>query len=138
VIDTQPACLVGLHKEFISSHKLDNMGSSLTALDSIIEAYKDGKLDNNECSMIMLFDHEEIGSQSAQGADSNMLAEATKRIFETVNPDHTGQDYFRAVHKSLMVSADMAHAIHPNYPEKHQENHRPKIHGGIVLKNNAN
>jgi aspartyl aminopeptidase len=61
-IDSQPACLVGLHKEFVSSPRLDNLGSSLTSLDSIIEVYKTGSLDDAEVSMIMLFDHEEIGS----------------------------------------------------------------------------
>lgn len=80
-IDHNPAQLVGLHKEFVSGARLDNLGSSLTSLDSLIETYKQGKLDNSEISMIMLFDHEEIGSQSAQGADSNMAAEITHRIF---------------------------------------------------------
>jgi aspartyl aminopeptidase len=69
--------------------------------------------------MIMLFDHEEIGSQSAQGADSNMAAEITQRIFEGVYPEFKTSDYFRSMRKSFLISADMAHAIHPNYSEKH-------------------
>jgi aspartyl aminopeptidase len=82
VIDTQPPALVGLHREFVSSPRLDNLGSSLVALDAIVEA---GHGDNAEVSMIMLFDHEEIGSQSAQGADSNMAVEATTRIVESLS-----------------------------------------------------
>ncbi len=62
VLDAQPAQLVGLHKEFISSARLDNLGSSLVALDTILQV---GVQDNAEVSMIILFDHEEIGSQSA-------------------------------------------------------------------------
>jgi len=88
--------------------------------------------------MIMLFDHEEIGSKSAQGADSNMLVEATERIVFGVKPETSKEDYYRSIHKSFFVSADMAHAIHPNYGEKHQACHHPKFHEGIVLKTNAN
>jgi len=84
--DHNPACLMGLHKEFISGPRLDNLGSSLTSLDSIIEAHNVAPKDNAEVSMIMLFDHEEVGSQSAQGADSNMAAEITQRIFENTQP----------------------------------------------------
>lgn len=137
VIDTQPAGLVGLHKEFLSSPRLDNLGSSLVALDAILEAGISQT--NAEVSMIMLFDHEEVGSQSAQGADSNMAVEATQRIFEAVGSTPRPQsEYFRAIRQSFLVSADMAHAHHPNYQEKHQPSHAPKIHQGIVLKNNAN
>jgi aspartyl aminopeptidase len=82
VIDTQPAGLVGLHKEFVSAPRLDNLGSSLVALDAIIASPPSA--DNAEVNMIMLFDHEEVGSQSAQGADSNMAVEATTRIFESL------------------------------------------------------
>ena len=88
--------------------------------------------------MIMLFDHEEIGSQSAQGADSNMAAEVTLRIFESISPSLKMSDYYRAMRLSFLLSADMAHGIHPNYQEKHQPLHAPKIHCGIVLKTNAN
>ena len=63
---------MGLHQEFISSPRLDNLGSSLVALDSLLHVASAGPVDNAEVSIIMLFDHEEIGSQSAQGADSNM------------------------------------------------------------------
>ncbi len=80
VIDSQPAQLVGLHKEFISSARLDNLGSSLVSLDSLIEAHTSQSKDNSEVSLLMLFDHEEIGSQSMQGADSNLLVEVTERI----------------------------------------------------------
>lgn len=65
--------------------------------------------------MIMLFDHEEVGSCSAQGADSNMVVEATERILFNVKKDASKEDYFRAIRRSYLISADMAHAIHPNY-----------------------
>lgn len=84
----------------------------------------------------MLFDHEEIGSQSAQGADSNMAVEITTRICNAFG--NTQDDYYRAIHRSLLLSADMAHANHPNYGEKHHCQHRPLIHEGIVIKINAN
>ena len=70
--------------------------------------------------MVCLFDHEEVGSTSAQGADSNMLIEVTQRIFEQIQcKNYTNEDYYRSIRKSFMISADMAHAVHPNYPEKH-------------------
>ena len=69
----------------MSSPRLDNLGSSLVSLDAIIDTHQSPN-DNAEISMIMLFDHEEIGSQSAQGADSNMAAEITLRIYESLSP----------------------------------------------------
>jgi aspartyl aminopeptidase len=117
---------------------LDNLGSSFCALDSLIEHSKtDVKTrDHSEIDMIILFDHEEIGSQSVQGADSAMAKEITTRIFE--NYGGPNEDYFRAIHRSFLLSADMAHAVHPNYSEKHQRQHMPVIHGGIIVKINAN
>ena len=93
--------------------------------------------DHAEIDMIMLFDHEEVGSQSAQGADSNMAVEITQRIFGALTP-FDQELYYQAIHKSFLLSADMAHAVHPNYSEKHQGQHQPKIQEGIVLKVNAN
>lgn len=75
--------------------------------------------DHSEIDMIMLFDHEEVGSQSAQGADSNMAVEITQRIFGAFGP-FDQERYYQAIHKSFLLSADMAHAVHPNYSEKHQ------------------
>jgi aspartyl aminopeptidase len=135
--DHHPPALMGLHKEFICSPRLDNLCSSLCSVDSIIEHAKSANLDNSEVSMIMLFDHEEIGSSSATGADSNMLNEATERVFDSACHG-SKEDYFRSIKRSYFISADMAHAVHPNYPEKHQGQHHPRIHDGIVLKINAN
>lgn len=87
--------------------------------------------------MITLFDHEEVGSQSAQGADSNMVNEITTRISECFGAK-THEDHYRAIRNSLLISADMAHAVHPNYSGKHHGQHSPMIHHGIVLKINAN
>ena len=77
--DSQPSCLVGLHDEFVSSPRLDNLASSLCSLDALIQRSKVpmAERDHSEIDMIMLFDHEEVGSQSAQGADSNMAVEIT-------------------------------------------------------------
>jgi len=67
-----------------------------------------------------------------------MVVELTERLSSCLNPTASKEDYFRAIRRSFLVSADMAHAVHPNYPEKHQPQHMPKIHEGIVLKINAN
>ena len=67
-----------------------------------------------------------------------MLVETAERIQDCIAPNASREDYFRAIRKSFFISADMAHAVHPNYPEKHQPQHYPKIHEGIVLKINAN
>lgn len=81
--DSQESRLTGMHEEFISSPRLDNLASSFASLDALIEHSKIKPEERNhaEIDMIMLFDHEEIGSQSAQGADSNMAVETTERIF---------------------------------------------------------
>lgn len=113
--DHHPPAIIGLHREFVSSPRLDNLASSLCSLDSIIDYSKTGDLDNNEVSMVMLFDHEEIGSMSATGADSNLLVEATERVFNNVVKDSDKEDYYRSIKKSFFISADMAHAVHPNY-----------------------
>ena len=86
--DAHPSCLVGVHNEFVSSPRLDNMASSLCSLDAMIQRPKIPleQRDNAEVEMIMLFDHEEVGSQSAQGADSNMVVESTQRIFNGLSP----------------------------------------------------
>jgi aspartyl aminopeptidase len=117
--DFQKPAITGLHAEFVSSPRLDNLASSLCSLDALINFHINGDKDNAECSMIMLFDHEEVGSTSAQGANSNMVVEACERISWNVKPDFTKEDYFRSIRRSYLISADMAHAIHPNYPEKH-------------------
>jgi len=139
ICDAQPSQLVGLHEEFVSSPRLDNLASSFASLDALIQHSKADKKtrEHAEVDMIMLFDHEEIGSTSAQGADSNMAVEVTQRIFNNLGT-HTQEDYFIAIHRSLLISADMAHAVHPNYSEKHQPQHRPLMHEGIVIKINAN
>lgn len=136
--DHHKPAIIGLHNEFVSSPRLDNLASSLCSLDAIIDYKEKADLDNKEVSMIMLFDHEEIGSTSAQGADSNMLVEACERIVYGTNPSATKDEYYSAIRKSFFVSADMAHAIHPNYTEKHQTCHQPRIHDGIVIKISAN
>ena len=128
---------MGLHKEFVASPRLDNLASSLSSLDSLIENSKLDR-DNKEISMIMLFDHEEIGSRSQTGADSNMLSEVSERIVNACFKEASKEDYYTCIKRSYLISADMAHAVHPNYAEKHQSSHMPKIHAGVVLKFNAN
>lgn len=93
--------------------------------------------------MIILYDHEECGSESAQGAAGTLTNDTIRRIFNKFTPDTATQsdreeDYILALKKSLFVSADMAHAQHPNYSGKHQSNHTPRMHQGIVLKTNVN
>jgi aspartyl aminopeptidase len=135
--DFQKPALFGLHREFVASPRLDNLASSLASLDSLVEDSTKDR-DHKEISMIMLFDHEEIGSRSQTGADSNMLAEVSERILNASWKTASKDDYYACIKRSYLISADMAHAVHPNYAEKHQTSHMPKIHQGIVIKFNAN
>ena len=124
--DTQKASFVGLYKDFITSARLDNLLScyvGMLALCSVVD------------SKPMLFvasDHEEVGSESVSGAGGSFLESVLKRITDTQ------EEYTQLVRSSLMISADNAHAIHPNYPSKHDSKHAPYINEGVVVKVNAN
>ena len=137
MVDTNKSRLIGLHKEFISSGRLDNMLSSLTATHALLEVSQDIAEDNS-INLIYLFDHEEIGSRSDQGADGVIVKDSLERIYGTFNGGTVDVGYKAALRHSMCISADMAHAIHPNYQHKHQDLHSPKMHEGIVLKTNCN
>lgn len=136
--DTQPATISGVCAEFIHSARLDNLFMSYCALQSLIESVDSG-LDGTGIRTAILFDHEEIGSQSAQGADSSIIEIIFRRIIASLEPGkNVFETFARIISRSLLVSADMAHAVHPNYPEKHEECHRPRMHKGLVIKYNSN
>ena len=131
-----------LNKEFLASGRLDNLGSSIPALYAMINASKDELLaEQSSINIIALFDNEEIGSMTYQGADSNFFLMHLKRIFaQSLNITKTiySEDlYLRFMAKSYVISADLAHAFNPNYPEKFQAQHQNKVQQGVVLKINV-
>ncbi|KAK7350693.1 hypothetical protein VNO77_09571 [Canavalia gladiata] len=138
VCDTQPSTVAGAAKEFIFSGRLDNLCMSFCSLKALIDSTSsDSSLEEETgVRMVALFDHEEVGSDSAQGAGSPVMLTAMSRVTNSFSPNSNLLE--KAVQRSFLVSADMAHALHPNYMEKHEENHQPKLHGGLVIKTNAN
>ncbi len=83
--------------------------------------------------MLFLFDHEEIGSQSAQGAKSNMVTEISRRVFLNFCPEASEDNYFQSLRKSMFLSVDGNHAVHPNYPEKSQMQHQARVNSGVLV-----
>lgn len=142
--DTQPSAVGGALREFVFSGRLDNLASSYQALTALIHSCQgEGALEEEvNVRLVALFDHEEIGSMSAQGAASSLLPEVLRRITATcANPPPAAalEDALaQALRRSFIVSADMAHALHPNYDNKHDPGLAPKMHGGLVLKHNVN
>lgn len=134
--DAQPAAIGGAHDEFIFSPRLDNLYMSFSALQSLIESCRDD-MSGTGIRAAILFDHEEIGSQSAQGADSSIVESIFRRTLGAL-ADCSQETYYRTISRSLLISADMAHAVHPNYPDKHEECHRPRMQNGLVIKHNSN
>jgi aspartyl aminopeptidase len=130
--DTQPSSLGGREEELIFAPRLDNLASCHAAITALLRAVGP----RAATRVVVLYDHEEVGSQSAAGARSSFLFNVLDRLATSMHA--TEQAYARALGRSLMVSCDMAHAVHPNYPEKHDREHRPKLGGGPVIKRNAN
>jgi len=129
--DTQPSQLIGVDQEFISAPRLDNQLSCHASLTAIT-----GVISTDSIAMVTLFDHEEVGSVSATGAATSMLPRILERITEGLGG--TAADHAAALSESLFVSADNAHATHPNYPERHEPAHHIALNAGPVLKHNAN
>jgi len=140
--DTQPAALSGVHSEFLCSARLDNLASCFVATEALIEhASSDAALTaDTDVSLIALFDHEEVGSASTSGAGSPIMGEAVRRISSALSGGGAAADDLlaSALARSFVLSADMAHAVHPNYASKHQQGHGPMMNRGIVIKSNAN
>jgi len=139
--DTNKSTLGGLNDEFIFSGRLDNQLMTYTGLHGFVEANKDitSLTESSDCRVFVSFDHEEIGSTSDRGADSVYLDTILQRIMkmeisQTISPTA----YQEAIRKSFLCSADVAHAVHPNYSEKHEAYHKPKLNEGMVIKTNFN
>ena len=138
VVDTQPAAIAGMNEEFIFSPRLDNLLSCFCSMEALFKE-EESLAEETDIRMLALFDNEEVGSNSNQGAGSALLKDTFNRITKVFSNESTPTDaYEMSTAKSFLISADMAHAIHPNYTDKHQENHRPYIHKGPVVKVNAN
>ncbi|KAK6361209.1 hypothetical protein TWF730_004952 [Orbilia blumenaviensis] len=161
--DTQPGTFGGLHDEFIFSARLDNLGMTYCSIESLIASVEAADaLDQEQgIRIIACFDHEEIGSNTAQGADSNLLPAVVRRLSvlsgdkdydfasvssttsqSSIQNDHlfspTTTYFEESLIKSFLISADMAHSVHPNYPSKYESHHRPEMNKGTVIKINAN
>lgn len=124
--DTKNASFVGLESEFIASARLDNLLSCYVGMLSICS------VDALSPMLFIASDHEEVGSESASGAGGSFLESTLKRMFSDF------EEYTQMIRSSILISADNAHAVHPNFASKHDANHAPLINGGVVIKVNAN
>lgn len=128
--DTQPACTFGVHDEFISSGRLDDLSMCFAGLEALIAAPE-----SDTTQVLAIFDNEETGSQTKQGAGSPFLASMLMRIAR--QQSGTEEAYRQAVERAFMISADNAHAFHPNYAEKYDPTNHPMLGGGPAIKFNA-
>ncbi len=132
--DCQPSTVSGARGEFIHAPRLDNLASCHAALRALLSA---GEGDPGEATrMIVLYDNEEVGSRSAHGAAGPFLADVIERISHSRSDDEEARP--RALAQSSMVSADVAHAVHPNYADRHEPGHKPVIGKGPVIKSHIN
>lgn len=133
VYDTQKGAFWGAEHEFYADSQLDNLASCHAALQALLD---NSELQSDSTRVCALFDHEEIGSQSNKGAEGSFLPDILQRI---ASATATGsEDYARAMAKSFMISADMAHAYQPNFPNAYDPDHKVIVNKGPVIKVNAN
>jgi len=137
--DIQPTTLGGADSEFVFSGRLDNLCSTFQSLRALIDGSSSGIETQTNVRMAMLFDHEECGSSSTVGAGSSLFMDTLKSIVEGLaKARFFGGLIIQTLRKSFVVSADMAHGLHPNYPAKHDATMAPVINGGMVIKHNPN
>ncbi len=130
--DATPACTFGIHDEFISSGRLDDLSMVHAGLQALLQS---GEKTPRVTQVLAIFDNEETGSQTKQGAGSPFLASLIERI--VMAQGGTTEDFRRSIEQAFMVSADNAHAWHPNYSEKYDPTNHPVLGGGPVIKFNA-
>lgn len=123
----EKGCIMGVNEEFISAGKLDDQWMVFAGIKALINSS-----DIDATKFMICIDNEEIGSLTAQGANSNLIRRTLERI--AIALDKNTEEFFRALSNSIMISADLAHAVHPNLPEKHDPTNRPVLGNGPVLK----
>ena len=128
--DATPACTFGAHNELISSGRLDDLSMCFAGLEALLASQP-----TDTTQVLAIFDNEETGSQTKQGAGSPFLSYMLKRI--ALAQGGTEEAYYQAVERAFMISADNAHAWHPNYSEKYDPTNHPQLGGGPVIKFNA-
>ena len=130
LFDVQKASLIGADSSLIASARIDNQASCWAAMTALI-----GQIDTTSPSVVALFDHEEVGSSSATGAAGPLLEHVLERL--CIAGGLSRQDFINTLTKSHCISADNAHAVHHNYPERHDTNHSPLLNQGVVIKSNV-
>ena len=125
--DLAPSRITGVDGDFVSAPRLDNQATCYAGLEALLAAPAERYV-----PVLALFDHEEVGSQSDHGAQSDLLPTVLERI--TLADGGGREDFLRRLSESMVASGDMAHATHPNYPERHEPGHQIAINGGPVLK----
>jgi aspartyl aminopeptidase len=135
LFDLQRPALAGARQEFVHSARLDNLASSHAGLEALLATDDDEP--GEATAVLALFDHEEIGSQTARGANSRALDNVLRLTLRGSERQGSGS-FSRALANSWLVSADMAHAVHPAFADKHDKEHMPRINAGPVIKQNAN
>jgi aspartyl aminopeptidase len=131
VYDTQQGVLWGLNQEFIANSQLDNLASCHAAIEALLATSKP-----EATSICALFDHEEVGSESATGASGSFMTDVMARICASTNT--STEDRLRGIANSFFISADMAHAFHPNHAGSYEPCHHVMLNQGPVIKTNAN
>ncbi len=131
VFDTQKGTFWGKDQAYIANSQLDNLASCHAAVEALIDSSKPDA--TNLCA---LFDHEEVGSESATGANGSFLADVIKRIADSQNINQ--EEQLRSLANSFFISADMAHAFHPNHPNAYDPCHHAQVNKGVVIKTNVN
>ena len=138
--DTQKSCIGGINDELMFSPRLDNLCMSFCSTMGFINCVSppNSLKDESSIRLISLFDHEEIGSNTAQGADSNVLPTIIRRLSVLGVEEADTTAYEQSLASSFLISADMAHSVNPNYAAKYESDHKPEMNKGTVIKINAN
>jgi aspartyl aminopeptidase len=128
--DLTPSAVIGADRDMVSAPRLDNQGTCYAGMEAFLAASESGP--RRHVPVLALFDHEEVGSTSDHGAQSELLLTVLERI--TLAAGGGREDFLRRLPGSMVASGDMAHATHPNYPERHEPGHLIEVNAGPVLK----